>query len=103
MITFQDRIQIETGATTNNRQLLALVDSCDRFIAVTLKLKQVVFTAGLGDINQVVGNLSVFAQIFTGPQIHPAVDLTGISRDDFTTEMASCCHCQGSLPAGSRA
>lgn len=44
---------------------------------------------GIGDVDQVVRDFTVFAEIFAGADVHAAVDLPGVDADDLTVEAAA--------------
>ena len=55
------------------------------FDKILLELIDIVLGPGLCYVNQVIGNLPVFSQVFACAYIHPAIHLPGVRRNDFRT------------------
>ena len=71
---------------------------------VALVFEEVVFVAGFGDVDQVVGDGlavdGVVGEVFARAQVHAAVDLAGIGADDFGAETVGQGGGEGGLAGG---
>lgn len=51
---------------------------------------QIVLVARIADVNQMIGHITVFLKILTRAEVHHAVDLSRVGRDNLSVEGAGC-------------
>ena len=78
-------LQIESWSAAENRNSASVNDVLICFFECLLVLVKVEFGSGIDDVNEVIRDFFVFAQVFSGSDVHAAIYLAGISGKDFRT------------------
>ena len=76
---------VKAAASAENREDVLIAESFIDYLKVFLVAEKVVFLSGLGNVYQVIGNLSVLGDVFAGSDVHSAIDLPGVRADDVTS------------------
>jgi hypothetical protein len=85
LVVLQDRAQVEPGAAAQHREAASRMDLSDGGDAIPLELVEVVFVAGVDNVDEVASDREaidpVILQVLPGPDVHVPVDLTGVGAD----------------------
>ena len=95
-------LYVEARAAAKQRHPAAAADVLVGFHEILLEFVYVVFRSGRLDIDEMVGDIAVFGQVLAGTDVHPAIDLAGVSRDDLGTEPTGKRHRVAGLARGRR-
>ena len=68
-------LYVEAAAAAEDRRLPARDDVAVGLFEIFLVLEDIVFLAGIGDVDQVLGDVAVFGQILARADVHSAVHL----------------------------
>ena len=81
-------LDVETAAAAEDRGLPSLHDVAVRPLEVLLVLEDVVFFSRVHNVDQVVGDFAVIGQVLARADVHPAVHLPRVAREDFSVEFS---------------
>ena len=102
-----DGLDIEPGAAADDGKLTLCGKLGKHLLEIRLVAVEVVALAGVGDVDHVIGNLSIFFEILPCAYVHAAVDLAGVGGDDLSdilesegVEGAAELHCVACLAGG---
>ena len=88
MITFQDRLDIESGTSTEYRKYATLSNVLIGIIEVLLILEEIILGTGITDVYQMIRNqftpYRIILKIFSRTNIHAPIDLTTIGTDNLS-------------------
>ena len=89
MIPFQDRLDIESGTTTEYRKYTTMGNVQIGIIEVLLILEEIILGTGITDVYQMIRNqltlYRIILKIFSRTNIHAPIDLTTIGTDNLST------------------
>ena len=77
-------MDVKPGAATQNRSLASVTDVFVGIFKGLLPLVEVESCASGHNVYKVIRDIAIFIQVLSGPDVHAAIDLTGIGGEDFT-------------------
>ena len=103
-VAADDGFDVHAGAAAEDRLVAAGEDVVVDADEVVLEVVDVVFVAGIADVDEVAwdaaGGEVVFGEVFAGADVHAAEDLTGVGADDFAADAVSEGDGEGGFAAG---
>ena len=98
VIAFEHRLDVEPCPSAEDGHCSPLPDLLIGVEEVLLILEEVVLCARLADVDEMIGHALIVSQVLACADVHPAVHLSRVGRDDFSAN--PCCKgcCQGCLP-----
>ena len=89
MITFQDRLNIESGTSTEYRKYATMSNVLIGIIEVLLILEEIILGTGITDVYQMIRNqltlYRIILKIFSRTNIHAPIYLATIGTDNLST------------------